>query len=90
MPLYSHSRLATYETCPLQYKYAYVEKIELEPEVETIEIFMGHRVHEAVEKLYRDLKLSKVNVLEDLIAYYDENWGKNWRSGDRFRDEYLI
>jgi hypothetical protein len=33
MPLYSHSRLATYETCPLQYNYAYVEKVELEPEV---------------------------------------------------------
>ncbi len=51
MPVYSHSRLATYETCPLQYKYAYVEKVELEPEVETIEVFTGSRVHEALEKL---------------------------------------
>ncbi|MBI5253830.1 MAG: PD-(D/E)XK nuclease family protein [Euryarchaeota archaeon] len=89
MPIYSHSRLATYETCPLQYRYAYVEKVELEPEIETIEIFMGSRVHEALEKLYRDLKLSKVNVLEDLLAHYEENWEKNWSEDVKIvRKEY--
>ena len=89
MPVYSHSRLATYETCPLQYKYTYVEKVELEPEIETIEIFMGHRVHETLEKLYRDLKLSKLNALDDLLAYYDESWEKNWSENVKIvRKEY--
>ncbi len=78
MTIYSHSRLATYENCPLQYRYAYVDKVELEPEVETVEAFMGSRVHETLEKLYRDLKLSKANTLEDLLAHYDELWEKNW------------
>ncbi len=89
MPVYSHSRLATYENCPLQYKYAYVEKVELEPEVETVETFMGSRVHEALEKFYRDLKLSKVNALEDLLAYYEESWEKNWSEDIKIvRKEY--
>ena len=28
MPLYSHSRLSTYEKCPLQYRYRYLDKIK--------------------------------------------------------------
>jgi putative RecB family exonuclease len=89
MPTYSHSRLATYETCPLQYKYSYIDKVELEPEVETVEAFMGSRVHESLEKLYRDLKLSKVNAIEDLLAYYDETWVKNWSEDVKIvRKEY--
>lgn len=89
MPVYSHSRLSTYETCPLQYKYSYIEKVELEPEVETVEAFMGSRVHESLEKLYKDLKLSKVNTVEDLLAYYDETWAKNWSEDVKIvRKEY--
>ncbi|MBI3815566.1 MAG: PD-(D/E)XK nuclease family protein, partial [Nitrospinae bacterium] len=26
MPIYSHSRLSTYETCPLKYKLQYIDK----------------------------------------------------------------
>ena len=28
MTVYSHSRLGTFETCPLQYKFSYLDKIE--------------------------------------------------------------
>ena len=76
MPTYSHSQLSTYENCPHQYKLAYIDKIEVE--TEGIEAFMGSRVHDALEKLYRDLKLTKLNSLEDLILYYHEVWEKNW------------
>lgn len=65
MSTYSYSRLSLFENCPLAYRYKYLDKVEMEPE--TIEAFMGKRVHEALEKLYRDLKHSKVNALEDLI-----------------------
>jgi putative RecB family exonuclease len=89
MPTYSYSRLSAYETCPLKYKYSYVDRVELEPEVETVEAFMGSRVHEVLEKLYRDLNLSKVNTLGDLEAYYDELWEKNWSGDVRVvREEY--
>lgn len=76
MPTYSHSQLSTYETCPHQYKLAYIDKIKVE--TEGIEAFMGSRVHDALEKLYRDLKVTKLNSLEEIIDYYHQSWEKNW------------
>jgi putative RecB family exonuclease len=76
MPIYSHSQLSTYETCPQQYKLAYIDKIEVE--TEGIEAFMGSRVHDVLEKLYRDLKVTKLNPLEELLGFYHQSWEKNW------------
>ena len=76
MPTYSHSQLSTYETCPHQYKLSYIDKIKVE--TEGIEAFMGSRVHDALEKLYRDLKVTKLNSLEEIIDYYHQSWEKNW------------
>ena len=76
MPTYSHSQLSTYETCPHKYKLAYIEKIEVE--TEGIEAFMGSRVHDALEKVYRDLKVTKLNTLEELLSFYRQDWEKNW------------
>ncbi|MGQ9509424.1 MAG: RecB family exonuclease [Thermodesulfobacteriota bacterium] len=76
MPTYSHSQLSTYENCPQQYKLAYIDKIKIE--TEGIEAFMGSRVHEVLEKLYRDLKVTKLNTLEELLTYYHQSWEKNW------------
>ncbi len=77
MPLYSHSRLQTYENCPLQFKYKYVEKIETEVE-QTIEAFLGSGVHDALEKLYRDLKMTKEVSPDELLSYFNQIWQKNW------------
>ena len=76
MPTYSHSQLSTYETCPHQYRLAYIDKIEVE--TEGIEAFMGSRVHDVLEKLYRDLKVTKLNTLEELLGFYRQEWEKNW------------
>jgi putative RecB family exonuclease len=76
MPTYSHSQLSTYETCPHQYRLAYIDKIKTE--TEGIEAFMGSRVHDALEKLYKDLKVTKLNTLEELLNFYHESWEKNW------------
>lgn len=76
MPAYSHSQLSTYETCPHQYRLHYIEKIKVD--TEGIEAFMGSRVHDALEKLYRDLKMTKLNTLEEILSYYHLCWEKNW------------
>jgi len=77
MPTYSHSQLSTYETCPHQYKLSYIDKIEAK--TEGIEAFMGSRVHDALEKLYRDLmRVNKLNPLEEIIDFYNHEWGRNW------------
>jgi putative RecB family exonuclease len=81
MPTYSHSRLSSFERCPLKYKYAYVEKIQLEEQPETVEAFMGKRVHEALCKLYESRIMSKNISLDELLAYYDGIWQKNWSDG---------
>jgi putative RecB family exonuclease len=31
-----------------------------------------------LEKLYRDLKVTKLNTLEELLDFYHQNWEKNW------------
>jgi putative RecB family exonuclease len=76
MPTYSHSQLSTYQTCPHQYKLAYIDKIEVE--TEGIEAFMGSRVHDALEKVYRDLKVTKLITLEEVLSFYHQDWEKNW------------
>ena len=79
MPLYSNSRLAAYENCPQQYKLRYIDKVELpEGAQEGIEAFLGSRVHETLEKLYKELILTKLNSLEELLGYYKDLWDKNW------------
>ncbi len=86
MAVYSHSRLSTFENCPLQYRLRYVDKIKLD-EYETIEAFMGLRVHEVLEKLYRDLRLSKTNTVDELLSFYDDCWQKNYSEDIKFVKE---
>ena len=77
MPTYSHSKLGCYEQCGLKYKYKYIEKIETEVE-NTIEAFMGGLVHEALEKLYADLKVAHLLAVQDLVDFYHESWDAQW------------
>jgi putative RecB family exonuclease len=49
--VYSHSRLSSFETCPRKFQYRYLWKIPAEGE--SIEGFVGKRVHEVLERLYR-------------------------------------
>ncbi|MEA2036532.1 MAG: PD-(D/E)XK nuclease family protein [Nanoarchaeota archaeon] len=77
MSLYSHSRLNCFEQCPLKFKFAYIDKVETEIE-DTVEAFLGSRVHEALEKLYKDLKFQKLNTLKELLAFFNSEWTKNW------------
>ncbi len=77
MTIYSHSRLSVFEQCSLKFKYKYIDKIETEIE-QTIEAFLGSHVHKALEKLYKDLKFQKTNTLEELLAYFNSEWKKNW------------
>ena len=66
MTLYSHSRLTTFENCPYKYKLKYIDRVETE-DFETVEAFLGSRVHDALEKLYRDLLNGKELSLGDLL-----------------------
>ena len=77
MKVFSHSRLSCYEQCPQKYKLKYIDRVETEIE-QSIEAFLGSRVHETLEKLYRDLGYQKVNTLEELFEFFHDEWKKNW------------
>jgi len=77
MALFSHSRLSSFEICKLRYKYAYIDRIKVATE-DTVETFLGSRVHEALEKLYRNLQYEKLMSIEELLTFFNEQWKKNW------------
>lgn len=77
MTLFSHSRLATFENCRLKFKYRYLDKLKTET-AQGIEAFMGSVVHLALEKLYKDIRFSKLLTVEELISYYNKEWKKQW------------
>lgn len=79
--MYSHSRLNTFEQCPHKYKLRYIENIKSAQE--GVEAFVGKRVHEALEKLYKDLKVTKLNTLDELQRFYEEEWEKTWHGDVR-------
>ncbi len=76
LPLYSPSRISTYESCPRQYKFRYVDRIVSEEE--SIEAFLGSRVHEALHGLYRDLQLGRGLSLPESLDYYAWQWQRCW------------
>ena len=76
MTLYSNSRLSQFENCRFAYNLHYNEGYH--PPYETIEAFMGSRVHETLETLYRDLQDDKLDSLDELIAFYNKNWDEKW------------
>jgi putative RecB family exonuclease len=88
MTIYSHSRISTFEQCPLKFKFQYIDEAETEVE-DTAETFLGSRVHDTLEKLYKDMKFQKLNSLEELLDFYYSEWDKNWNDKILIvRDEY--
>lgn len=77
--IYSPSRLDAYRQCPQKFKFTYIDQVA--SSLEGIEAFMGSRVHEALQKLYTDLRFLKAISLEELLAYYREIWEKEWHEG---------
>jgi len=79
MNIYSHSRLKCYEQCQRKYKFQYIDKVKIQTK-ESIELFLGKRVHETLKKLYYDLRYQKKNTLEDLLVFLRNRWAKNWNN----------
>lgn len=77
MTVYSHSRLSSFETCPRQYWFQYIERPEVEA-VESVEAFLGSRVHDALEELYRRRVSGQVMPVGELVDWYDGRWAREW------------
>jgi putative RecB family exonuclease len=90
--VFSHSRISAYETCPKKYECAYITKPSKGPA--TIEAFMGNRVHEALEWLYREVGVGHVPDETQLLAKYRVLWEAEWSDAvavvraERSADDY--
>ena len=51
---YSYSQLSTFKNCPQKYKIQYIDKVKNNNE--SIESFLGKRIHESLEWLYQKSK----------------------------------
>ncbi len=76
---FSPSSLACFENCPKQYHFRYVEPIEVEQE--GIEAFVGKRVHEVLERLYRFVADGRVPSLARVIWRYHQNFEAQFDAG---------
>ena len=74
--VYSYSRLTTFTQCPLKYRFKYLDEIPTQRE--GIEAFVGNRVHDALEKLYVDLRAGKLNRFDELKDFYASEWDEGW------------
>ncbi len=78
MPSFSHSKIGTFENCKLQFRYRYIDRIKVDVE-DTIETYLGSRVHETLEKLYRDLRFEKDISIDGLLDYFNKKWKESWK-----------
>lgn len=75
--IYSHSRLATFKQCPKKFEFQYVLKPKVE-KIENMSAFMGQRVHETLEQLFKDLQHTKQTSLSESLTFYEKKWKENY------------
>lgn len=87
MVTYSHSRLSTFEQCPLKFKFKYIEKIP--PEIkQSIEGFLGNKVHETLEWIYKEVSKGKEFQLEEVLNFYVKEWNKDFSNEIKITKAY--
>ncbi|MBR9702173.1 PD-(D/E)XK nuclease family protein [Candidatus Pacearchaeota archaeon] len=75
--IYSHSRISSFEQCPLKFKFRYIDKIRLEI-TQTIETHLGRTVHDTLEWLYTQVQKAKVPTIDEIITHYTQKWEENY------------
>ncbi len=74
--VYSHSRLSAFESCPKKFEYRYVQRIDADSE--SIEGFLGKRVHEVLERLYRFARRGQVPSLARVLNRFRVLWEEQY------------
>jgi putative RecB family exonuclease len=77
MAAFSYSRIGSFESCKLKYKYQYIDRIKVKAK-DTIETYLGSLVHDALEKLYRDIRYEKLMSVEELLEFFRKLWVEKW------------
>lgn len=88
MAVYSHSRLSTFEQCPRKYKFKYVEHFDI-GDRQSVEGYLGHCVHKALERLYELVMAGKIWSEEEFLGYYEQTWDEEKPDELFIKDEVL-
>ena len=77
MTVFSNSRLSTFESCPLAYRFRYIEKIKKEEK--GIEAFVGSMVHETLQDVLKirkefEKELGPPEAREIFLKKWEENY----------------
>ncbi len=74
---FSYSQLSSFKNCPQQYKITYLDGVRKSNE--SIEAFMGKRVHEVLEWLYsEENRLKPFIAFDGLCQTFDNLWVDHW------------
>lgn len=68
--VFSFSRVTSFEQCARRYRYRYLDGVQ--EAFQGIEGFMGNRVHDAVEWLFREREHQRVHDAARLVGWYTE------------------
>lgn len=84
---FSHSSLSLFEKCPSQFRFYYLEGID-KPQ-DSIEAFLGKRVHEALEFLYHEVLDERIPTFDTLLEYFYDLWESKWHDQIVFVNRYM-
>ena len=87
MPQWSHSRIESYRSCPRKFFFKYVERVKLPDEPETLAQFLGGRAHEALERLYTEVRNGAQPPADQLVEWFRECWAAGWHEAIMMPDE---
>lgn len=88
MVIYSYSRLSTFEQCPLKFRFQYIDR--LEPDVkETIESFLGHKVHETLQWVYEEVANGRIFQLDEVLENFVNSWNRDFNKEIKIVKEEL-
>lgn len=85
--IYSYSALDSYKSCPRKFKFQYIEKIRV-PRRINAEALMGAIVHRSLRRLYTLGADGVLCPLDEIAAYYREQWNKIDKSTIEVASEY--
>ena len=75
----SHSQISTYLTCPLRYKFHYVDQIP--PEFTSAALVFGQAMHEAAAAFYQAHLEGDALRKDQMVDVYRDTWrGRESRS----------
>jgi len=75
---FSYSQINSFSVCEQQYKIIYIDGVR--KKFESIESYMGKRVHSVLEWLYKPENKEEYINFDKICEVYDKFWMDNWHS----------